>query len=399
MPITDADHPAIRALDDELVDLALHRAPGDVIVSRAASRLREAGVRLDEIRMAARTLHPAVDAIGASWTVERGIDTDVFLHRDSGSEAWLQSPLYFMVTTLTPRLHRRIADPDECTGFPAFAEMAAEGYTDYLAHLVGFGRPGSGRREGLIFRWLSRQPEGFRDADLALLDRVAPRAGAAVLPGLERSIARNLMDAYVGRRSGAQVLEGTIRPGDGEALDAVILVVDLSGFTAASDAVPGDRLVDLLDRHFEAMVPPVTTRGGEILAFLGDGFLAAFELDSDPKAACRSALDAAVAAIDGVETIAPALAEAGLPALKLEAALHIGTVRYGNVGAGGRQAFTVIGPAVNAATRIEALCRPLGHRLLASQAFAAASGDPRLTAVGEHPIRGVVKPMTLYALA
>src|SRR3546814_1668666 len=85
-----------------------------------------------------------------------------------------------------------------------------------------------------------------------------------------------------------------------KAMDAVILVVDLAGFTAASDAVPGERLVDLLDRHFEAMVPPVTAKGGEILAFLGDGFLAAFELDSDPGKACAAALDAAIAAVEGV---------------------------------------------------------------------------------------------------
>lgn len=398
MPDPDPDCPALRALDDDLTELALRLAPLDDVVERVAAGLCEAGIRVNEIRLAARTLHPAIDAIGVTWSTVAGIETGVFRHSDAGSDAWLRSPLYHMIRTDTPRMRRRLTDPGQRAEFAVFADMAADGFTDYLAQLIGYGAAGGARREGLITRWLTRHPDGFRDADLAILERVARRAGAAILPGLEHSIARNLMEAYVGSRSGAQVLDGSIQPGEAKAIDAVILVADLAGFTAASDALPGDRLVDLLDRHLEAMVPPVTAQGGEILAFLGDGFLAAFELDSDPQRACAAALAAATAAIDGVEALRDALAAEGLPCLPLEAALHVGTVRYGNVGAGGRQAFTVIGPAVNAATRIEALCRPLGRNLLASEAFAGACADRRLVPLGAHPIRGMPEPMTLYGL-
>lgn len=394
----DPDCPALRALDDELVEMALRRAPLDDVIERVASALCEAGIRINEIRLAARTLHPAIDAVGVTWSTIAGIETGVFRHSDSGSDAWLRSPLFHMLSTDTMRLRRRLTDPVQRAEFAVFDDMVASGFTDYLAQLIGYGTVGAARPRGLITRWLTRHPDGFRDSDLAILDRVARRAGAAALPGLEHSIARNLMEAYVGSRSGAQVLDGSIQPGEAKAMDAVILVVDLSGFTAASDALPGDRLVDLLDRHLEAMVPPVTAQGGEILAFLGDGFLAAFELDSDPGRACAAALDAAIAAIDGVAALRAPLAAEGLPALPLEAALHLGTVRYGNVGAGGRQAFTVIGPAVNAASRIEALCRPLGQRLLASEAFAEACRDDRLASVGAHAIRGIPAPMTLYGL-
>src|SRR3546814_1667890 len=178
-----------------------------------------------------------------------------------------------MINTDTRRLRRRLTDPVQRADFPVFQDMAANGVTDYLAQLVGYGAAAGVRREGLIARWMTRHPDGFRDSDLAVFDSIGRRAGAAILPGLEHSITRNLMEAYVGTRSGAQVLDGSIQPGEAKAMDAVILVVDLAGFTAASDAVPGERLVDLLDSHFEAMVPPVTAKGGEILAFLGDGFL------------------------------------------------------------------------------------------------------------------------------
>jgi adenylate cyclase len=380
------------------VRLGLRRAPADEVVERVAAALCEARARVDVIRLAARTLHPAIDAIGVSWSSVAGIETGVFRHSDSRNDAWLRSPLRHMIDTGTTRMRRRLADPAERNDYDVFDEMAAEGFTDYLAQLVVFGGDPTARREGLIVRWLSRHPEGFRESDIAILDEVGPRAAAAILPGLERSIAHNLLEAYVGPRSGAQILEGSVQPGQTEAMDAVILVADLAGFTAASDAVPGGRLVDLLDRHMDAMVPPVAAHGGEILAFLGDGYLAAIELGSDPAAACATARAAADAAIERVAALAPSLAGEGLPALPLEAALHVGTVRYGTVGAGGRQAFTVIGPAVNVATRIEALCRPLGRKLLASEAFAAASGDPRLRSLGPHPIRGMSEPVTLYAL-
>ncbi|MEQ8398747.1 adenylate/guanylate cyclase domain-containing protein [Thalassobaculum sp.] len=396
----DAVHAAetIRALESDLIELALRRAPVDAIVERVAGALCEAGVQVNQIRLAARTLHPAIDAIAVSWSSKTGIDIGVFRHAEAGGDDWLRSPLRYMIDTRTLRMRRRLSDPAQRADYPVFENMAAAGITDYLAHLFIFGDPDATRRDGLIVRWMTHHADGFRDSDLAILDRIGARVAAAILPGLEHSIAGNLLEAYVGARSGAQVLEGTIQTGETQAMDAVIVVVDLAGFTAASDAVPGDRLVDLLDRHLEAMVPPMTAHGGEILAFLGDGFLAAFELGADARRACVSALDAATEAIDGVTALASTLSAEGLPALPLEAALHVGTVRYGNVGAGGRQAFTVIGPAVNAASRIEALCRPLGHRLLTSQAFAETSGDPRLRPVGDHPIRGIAEPMTLYAL-
>ena len=399
--MSEADPAAavIRALDTDLVAMALRRAPVDDVVERVAAAVCDAGVRVNQIRLAARTLHPAIDAIGVSWSTVAGIETGVFRHSESRGAAWMRSPLRHMIETGTFRMRRRLGDPAERADFEVFEELAAEGHTDYLAQLFEVGGNDTARREGLIIRWLTKHPQGFRDSDVAIFEHIGPRAAAAALPGLERSIARNLLAAYVGDRSSAQILEGSVQPGETEAMDAVILVADLAGFTAASDAVPGERLVDLLDRHMDAMVPPVTGQGGEILAFLGDGFLAAFELNAEPARACAAALAAAIAAIEGVAALAPALAADGLPALPLEVALHVGTVRYGNVGAGGRQAFTVIGPAVNLASRIEALCRPLGHSLLASEAFASTCATPRLRSVGAHPIRGVAEPVTLYGLA
>jgi adenylate cyclase len=81
--------------------------------------------------------------------------------------------------------------------------------------------------------------------------------------------------------------------------------------------------------------------------------------------------------------------------------LHVGTVQYGNVGAGGRLDFTVIGPAVNEAARIELLCKELGRNLLVSQSFAAAARGSRhhLLSLGRHRLRGVREETELFTLA
>jgi adenylate cyclase len=89
-----------------------------------------------------------------------------------------------------------------------------------------------------------------------------------------------------------------------------------------------------------------------------------------------------------------------LPAARVDFALHIGEVLYGNIGAADRLDFTVIGPAVNEVDRIEKLCEPLGRSVLVSAEFAAAAGQPdRLVPLGKHLLRGVREPREIFGLA
>ena len=84
---------------------------------------------------------------------------------------------------------------------------------------------------------------------------------------------------------------------------------------------------------------------------------------------------------------------------EIDLALHTGEVLYGNVGAADRLDFTVIGPAVNEAARIETLCEPLGRKVLVSAEFAAAAGNCNgLQPLGHHRLRGVREPRAIYGL-
>lgn len=400
MRLTEANEPnrdaVIERLRSGLIDLALGCTDIAPIVGLLGDALVELGVPVAEIRLTARTLHPSINAIGVHWSAGSKARNEIFLHENSSNPQWRRSPLLYMIETGTRRMHRPLEDPAVADEYDVFGDFREAGMTDFLAHLVPFGEATPNRLDnGMILRFLSDAPGGFGAETIALLDALAPRIAAAVLPGIQTRIAKNLLDTYVGPRSGARVLEGSIRPGNDQEIEAVVMVADLRGFTTASDRLPGATMTALLDRHFEALIPAITERGGEVLAFLGDGVMAAFEISGDPKSRCEAAVDAAIDAHRRIK----ALRRESPDALALDVALHMGTVRYGNVGGGGRQAFTVIGPAVNIASRIEGLCDVLEHPILASDAVAQVlDGDPRLRALGDHSLRGVARPMTLYGV-
>jgi len=134
----------------------------------------------------------------------------------------------------------------------------------------------------------------------------------------------------------------------------------------------------------------------------GDGLLAIFRLKERRRAEiCASALAAASEALDLMELFAAERLKHGKPTPGLDIALHVGWVQYGNVGTDARLDFTVIGPAVNEAARIEVLCKELGQSLVMSAAFAdsATSSRSHLVSLGHHRLRGVREETELFGLA
>jgi len=118
----------------------------------------------------------------------------------------------------------------------------------------------------------------------------------------------------------------------------------------------------------------------------------------DREAACRAALAAASRLRKEAAKLTRTRSEAGLPTTQVYLALHIGDVFYGNVGSKDRLDFTVIGPAVNMASRLESLTKQLGKPVLLSRAFAdLVGGDFDLERVGEHSVRGFSDPIELFA--
>jgi adenylate cyclase len=113
---------------------------------------------------------------------------------------------------------------------------------------------------------------------------------------------------------------------------------------------------------------------------------------------CGGALAAAIEAESAMAQLNSRRAEAGASALDFGIALHVGEVTYGNIGAPRRLDFTVIGRAVNLASRIESLSAPLGRRVLLSADFARAAGGG-FDSLGRHALKGIAEPQEIFAPA
>ena len=206
----------------------------------------------------------------------------------------------------------------------------------------------------------------------------APRRGAHSRPG---SLAA-LLEAYLGRRNAARVQAGALRRGTGETIRAALLSADLRDFTALSEATEPAAMIAALDAWFDRVAGAVHAFGGEVLKFIGDGVLAIFPVTGAPAEACEAALRALVAARAGMAHLDAVRQAQGLPPLPFGAALHLGEILWGNIGA---------------ADRLEGLCRPLGRSVLISGAVAAETATP-LVPLGQHALRGIAAPCTVFTL-
>ena len=183
----------------------------------------------------------------------------------------------------------------------------------------------------------------------------------------------------------------------GETIRAALLYADLRDFTALSEATEPAAMIAALDAWFDRVAGAVHAFGGEVLKFIGDGVLAIFPVTGAPAEACEAALRAVVAARAGMAHLDAARQAQGLPPLPFGAALHLGEILWGNIGAADRLDFTAIGPAVNLVSRLEGLCRPLGRSVLISGAVAAETTTP-LVPLGEHVLRGIAAPCAVFTL-
>jgi len=252
------------------------------------------------------------------------------------------------------------------------------------------------RRDGPVLGWIAARP--FTPSEINEL-RQAARSTAAPLAVLAaRATLTAALEAYLGRRSAARVLAAPLRRDIGETIQAALLYADLRDFTALSESNPPAEVIAFLNAWFDRIAGPVHAFGGEVLKFVGDGMLAIFPVvGGAPRAACDAAIRAVSAARAGMAHLDKERRQQGLPPMAFGAALHLGEMLWGNIGAADRLDFTAIGPAVNLVSRLEGLCRPLGKTVLVSGTLAAQTDAP-LIALGTHALRGIVSPCAVFTL-
>jgi adenylate cyclase len=405
----------LTALTDWLADAGLRNLPLEDIVDGFSRRLNDMGVPVARVFVGMNTLHPMVRMRSLIWDRAGGTNARFeFGHIDIDSPIIRESPFAPMIAHGIAERHYDLSSPQPDNEVPVFEELRAAGMTEWLGRLFPFGElaphvpqvggPAGAEPVGELFFVCSFSTDrsgGFSPAHHETLRAVLPVFALAAKATTMRVIHQGLLAAYLGNDPAGRVLAGTVQRGEVQGVEAVLLFTDLRGFTALADALPGRDLITLLDDCFDCMARPVVSRGGEILKFLGDGLLAIFRIEDKSRGeTCAVALEAAKEALSLMKGLATRRGSSR-PTPGLDIALHVGHVNYGNVGADARLDFTVIGPAVNEASRIERLCDELGRPIVISQAFARAADASRheLVSLGRHRLRGVRQEAELFGLA
>jgi adenylate cyclase len=365
-----------------------------------AWRMVAAGLPLDRASVHVGTLHPQLIGFAWNWLINDGLCDEVKVtEATSASDSFRKSAL-FRVLEFGETVRRRTRDPAAQAEFPILKEFADQGLSEYIAMPMSGG--------GLYHNAMTvatKRAEGFSEAALATIRRLLDLFALHVERHIALRIADNALNAYLGETAAAKVLHGSIKRGSGESMRAIIWVSDLRGFTDLSGRLGDADVISLLNAYFECLAGAVLDAGGEVLKFMGDGLLAVFPFhDADgAKVAARTAVAAAQDALvrlDSLNTQAPAPLDMfdGWKPLRTGIALHEGDVFFGNIGAPQRLDFTVIGSAVNEASRVEALQKTLGRSLLITGA-AARHLDARLDDLGEHALRGVRGKVRIFSPA
>jgi adenylate cyclase len=362
------------------------------LYNELCQRLRGVGVPILRGHVAFRVLHPLYDASTMDWTAEGGAIVEHFRPGEGGRDDFLRGPLGHAMIHRLPMLRRRLTGDTALMDFRVLEEFRAMGGTDYVVFAVPFDLAGD---NGVLCSWLGDRTTGFTDQEIVQLQRITRELSIAMKSKIERNVAQNIAHAYLGKRAGQAVLNGSIRRGDGEKITAALWYSDLRHSTQLSDRLPAEAFLQLLGRYFEMTAASVLDHGGEVVSLIGDAVLGLFRFEGAPDEACGRALAAANEARRRLTISQPGAADV---AFDFGISLHVGQVIYGNVGVPERLQFTLVGSAVNEVVRVQDLTKSLGQPLLATGPFARAAAGV-WHPLGEHLLRGLETPMSIFTIA
>jgi len=368
----------------------------EALLTEFCPRLVAAGVPLHRVNLSVRLLHPQVFSLAFIWQPGAPIERLEGAYALLDEDRFRLSPFYDLAHNGATAIRRRITGAGARLDYPILHDLAAEGCTDYLA----LGLPFSDGRQSAV-TLATTAPDGFDPAHLALIEDASSALARIVEIMALRHTSLTLMQTYLGHQAGTRVLDGKVRRGDGEIIQAVIWFCDLRGSTPLAETMDAGCFLETLNGYFDAMAGAVLSHGGEVLRYIGDAALAIFpfaQTDSDaadpgpPQAALAAAREAGarMAALNANRQ------QAGQPPLRYGIGLHVGRVTYGNIGVQTRLEFTVIGAAANVAARIEGMCKTLEEPLVVSETVQTRHPGP-WRALGQHALRGVEMPVSLYA--
>jgi adenylate cyclase len=180
--------------------------------------------------------------------------------------------------------------------------------------------------------------------------------------------------------------------------ELTVMFCDMRNFTALAEALPPEGVRDLINRFFGTMTEAIRAERGTLDKYIGDAIMAFWGAPVADASHAAHAVQAALAMIERLGPLNAELRARGLPEVGLGIGLNTGVVCVGDMGSPLRRSYTVMGDAVNLASRIEGLTRRYGVDLLAGEATRAAAGEAACVWVEVDRVRvkGKDRPVTLF---
>jgi len=362
---------------------ACHELDDGAMLSGLSDQLRSLGMPIARVGLHLRTLHPRFLARSILWSPGEPahiIDREAIaglppghnlLERVRQAREWV--------------IEHTEGEDSLLEWFDVYKGYQLKGFV--AAPLVMYRGPAG------VAVFATRSTQKFTSAAIDVLAEIVPPLRCACEIRMLRKTESTLLDTYVGPVAGQRVLNGQIRRGEVETLQAALLLSDLRDFTVLSNRLPPAEILERLNLYFDQVVPAITERGGEVLKFMGDAVLAIFDLGGEPAESCAAAFDAARQTLSNLD----AISRRECP-LRAGIALHHGEVAYGNIGSVQRLDFTVIGRDVNLLSRIQTACATTRRPLLMSSQFAALLGSPEARSIGRCSVKGFSDPVELYTV-
>jgi len=360
------------------------------LTGQLGNRLVKTGIPVVRVNVALRQLHPLVAGRAYIWRRDDDeVEALTLSHSNLKDSSYIDSPMK-LVSEGLGGIRQRLDVDEGNFEFPIMADLKAQGATDYVALPLPFS-------DGTIHNLslTSDAPQGFSTSDLGQIFEALPLISRMYEVHKVKMDSQALLETYLGKSAGGQVLNGLVKRGDGDTIQAVIYFCDLSNSTALTERMGQQAYLDLLNRFFDAAAVSVVENEGDVLKFIGDAILAIFPIanmtENEIRLACQRATKAAKS------TLTALAADEDEEPLNCTIGLHYGEVMYGNVGSEDRLDFTVIGSATNETARIGEICKEVGHSILLSSNVADHIPSEARSA-GEFSLKGVSEKKELFYL-
>ncbi|MGE0357689.1 MAG: CHASE2 domain-containing protein [Burkholderiales bacterium] len=212
-----------------------------------------------------------------------------------------------------------------------------------------------------------------------------------------RRLITGLFGTYVPREL---VAEMSKNPGEysmkGESREMTVLFSDVRDFTSISEGLSPEGLKDLMNTYLTVMTQKVQEKRGTIDKYIGDAIMAFWGAPlADPDHATH-ALESAIAMQKGLRELDAPFAKRGWPVLHIGVGLNCGLMNVGDMGSKFRRSYTVMGDAVNLASRLEGLTKEYGVGILVSQNIVKAVPGYVFREIDKVRVKGKLEGIAIF---